>query len=139
MFKPYTVLTLQKAFGEDRFTMQRYWREARVRGWYSSPYPMREDTEWFQQGMANLCARGLAVSAPGPRGGEGWKLTPAGVKYALDYEQREKVKADRERAKWEAREKARKDAEIRHAIELLTRNGYTVTAPGASPAAEAGH
>jgi hypothetical protein len=137
MFKPHTVLALQKAFGDDRFTVQRYWREARLAGRYSTPYPMPEDAEWFERGMANLCDRKFALSTPGPRGGEGWKLTPAGVKYALDYEQREKVKADCERTKRVAAEKARKDAEIQRAIELLRRNGYTVLAPKVTEGGEA--
>lgn len=75
----FTVRRLAKSFRDARFSlgqMHRALMPNRSAAWI--PF----DQDGLRRDMSHLCRIGMIEEAKGPRGGEGWRLTPEAVKFA---------------------------------------------------------
>lgn len=68
-------LTISEEIGAERFTVNDYFHK--VTGVRYQVYPTADWKKAIDTTLTDYVARGLLISAPGPRGGAGWKLNPA--------------------------------------------------------------
>lgn len=93
-------------------------------------WTQREKQE-VREAAASLVAAGWLEPAPGPRGGEGWRITDAGVGWVQAEELRRLDVLEQRRAE-------ERLAELRQMAAVLRSNGWTVIEPGTSRGEEHG-